>query len=288
MSSSPVDYVILNDLLVSLIAPYMDRPTLVTCSHVAKAWYSAFHSHVWRTVPIQGSADFSFANETAFQANHVAIRTLIVNNRRSMGGPAGVARFCRNLTGFKGPFYTIFDPLNSKYYSATDMVLANAHLRYLELVCVPLKNDSVAERLLNAVASLQHLQYLHLSCDGRVHEPTMIAFLRTLPQTLEHVSLTTADVNWQTKDSQDLPKSFWDILENDSEGINNIRILDFQGPHSDLVVFFLLTHSPALESLALPENSASVDIQKRLGSLLRRHCHGLKNLLISGNKGVIG
>ncbi|KAG0026461.1 hypothetical protein BGZ81_006327 [Podila clonocystis] len=288
MFSFPVQHVISNDLLVSLIALYMDRPTLVTCSRVAKAWYSAFHGHVWCTVPIQGSGDNSSTNETAFQANHAAIRTLIVNNRRSVGGPAGVARFCHNLIGFKGPFYTMFDNQTSKQYSATDMVLANVRLRHLELDCVPLKYNPVAERLLKAVTSLQQLQYLHLSCDGRTHEPTMMTFLRTLPQTLKHLSLTMADVNWRPKDFQMLPQSFWDILENDPEGINNIRTLDFQGPHGDLVVFFLLTHSPFLESLALPENAASTDTQKRLSGLLLRHCHGLKNLLVSGNKVMIG
>ncbi|KAG0336812.1 hypothetical protein BG000_006135 [Podila horticola] len=287
MSSSPVDHVISNDLLVSLIAPYMNRPALVACSRVAKPWYSAFHTHVWRTVAIQGSVDILPTNEAAFQSNHAAIRTLIVNNKRSVGGPAGVARFCRNLLGYKGPFYTIYDNPTSKPYSATDMVLANTRLRHLELVFVPLKYDPVAERLLKTIASLQRLQYLHLSCAGRVHEPTMMTFLRTLPQTLKHLSLTTAAVNWQTQSSEKLPQSFWDILESDSEGINNIKTLDFQGPHGDLVVFFLLTHSPALESLALPENSTGVDIQQRLSGILRRHCHGLRNLLVSGNKGMI-
>ncbi|KAG0026943.1 hypothetical protein BGZ82_009210 [Podila clonocystis] len=286
MFSSPVDHVISNDLLVSLIAPYMDRPTLITCSRIAKAWYSAFHAHVWCTVPIQGSG-ISSTNEAAFQANHAAIRTLIVNNKHSVGEPAGVARFCHNLIGFKGPFYTMFDNLTSKQYSATDMVLANVGLRNLELACVPLKNNPVTEQLLKAVTSLQQLQYLHLSCYGRTHEPTLMTFLRTLPQTLKHLSLAMTDVNWRAKACQELPQSFWDIMENDSEGINNIKTLDFQGPHGDLVVFFLLSHSPGLESLAFPENAASIYIQKRLSGLLLRHCHGLKTLLMSGNKGVI-
>ncbi|KAF9382501.1 hypothetical protein CPB97_007122 [Podila verticillata] len=288
MPSSPLDDVISNDLLVSLIAPFMDRPTLVTCSRVAKPWYSAFHTHVWRTVPIRGSKDISLPNEAAFQTHHASIRTLIVDNSRTVGGPAGVARFCHDLTGYKGPFYTLFDNSASKPYSATDMVVANSRLRQLELNSVPLRYDPVTERLLKAIASLKQLQYLHLSCDGRVHEPTLMVFLRNVPWSLEHLSLDTADVNWRTSRSEKLPQEFWDNLENDPEGVNNIRTLDIHGPHGDMALFFLLTHSPHLESLALPENSAGTDVRQRLGGLLRRHGHGLKNLLISGNTGALG
>ncbi|KAF9376723.1 hypothetical protein CPC16_012189 [Podila verticillata] len=288
MPSSPVDDVISNDLLVSLIVPFMDRLTLVTCSRVAKPWYSAFHTHVWCTVPIRGSKDISLPNEAAFQTHHASIRTLIVDNSRTVGGPAGVARFCHDLTGYKGPFYTLFDNWASKPYSATDMVVANSRLRQLELNSVPLRCDPVAERLLKAIASLKQLQYLHLSCEGRVHEPTFMVFLRKVPWSLEHLSLNMADVNWRASRSEKLPQEFWDSLENDPEGANNIRTLDIHGPHGDMALFFLLTHSPHLESLALPENSAGIDVRQRLGGLLRRHGHGLKNILISGNIGALG